>query len=178
MRDLQAIYKSKINYRAATSAVKSAVKSTASIAAKSAAFIAGCAILLSVASVNALDKKTQLKLGEMEFLNNCAACHGRDAKGNGPVAAALTTKPYDLTLISKKHNGKFPEGLVYKIIVGHDIINSHGGTDMPVWGDRYTSTPHEDNDGIAFPLHEQDTQAMILGRITSLIGYLESIQAK
>lgn len=140
--------------------------------------LAGCAILLSVASVNALDKKAQLKLGKMEYLNNCAACHGRDAKGDGPVAAALTTKPYDLTLISKKHDGTFPEGLIYKVIVGHDIINSHGGTDMAVWGDRYSSTPFEADDSIAFPPHEQDNQAMILGRITSLIGYLESIQAK
>jgi len=158
VRNSQAINKSKINF--------------------SAAIIAGCAILLSVASVNALEKKAQLKLGEMEYLNNCAACHGRDGKGSGPVAEALTNKPYDLTLISKKYSGKFPEDFVYKVIVGHDIINSHGETDMAVWGDRYTSKAIETDDSIAFPLHEQDSQAMILGRITSLIGYLESIQAK
>ena len=158
MRKLQAIIKSKITF--------------------SASVITGFAILLSVASVNALDKKAQLKLGEMEYLNNCAACHGRDAKGGGPVAAALSTKPYDLTMISKKYNGTFPEGFVYKVIVGHEIFNSHGETDMAVWGDRYTSTPAEVDDCIATPLHEQDTQAMILGRITSLIGYLKSIQAK
>ena len=144
----------------------------------SAAVIAGCGILFSFSSVNALDKKAQFKLGENEFLNNCAACHGRDAKGGGPVASALSTKPYDLTMISKKYNGTFPEGLVYKVIVGHEIINSHGGPDMAVWGDRYTSTPPEAVDSIEYPLYEQDSQAMILGRITSLVGYLESIQAK
>ncbi len=158
MRNLQAINKSKISFYAAV--------------------VAWCAILLSVASVNALDKKAQLKLGEMEYLNNCAACHGRDAKGGGPVAAALSNKPYDLTMISKKYNDKFPENFVYKVIVGHDIINAHGETDMAVWGDRYTSKAPEADDSIAFPLHEQDNQAMILGRITSLVGYLESIQAK
>ena len=161
MRNSQAIIKSKINF-----------------INYSPAIIAGCAILLSVASVNALDKKTQLKLGEMEYLNNCAACHGRDAKGGGPVAEALTNKPYDLTMISKKYDGKFPEDFVYKVIVGHEIINSHGETDMAVWGDRYTSKAPEADDSIAFPLYEQDNQAMILGRITSLVGYLESIQAK
>ncbi len=114
----------------------------------------------------------------MEYLNNCAACHGRNAKGDGPVAAALSTKPYDLTMISKKYKGTFPEGLIYKVIVGHEIITSHGETDMAVWGDRYTSTPPEVDYSIEFPPHEQDTQAIILGRITSLIGYLKSIQAK
>ena len=158
MRNLQAINRCKINY--------------------SATVIAGCVILLSVVNVNALDKKAQLKLGEMEYLNNCAACHGRDAKGGGPVAAALSTKPYDLTLISKKFDGKFPKGFVYKVVNGHDIINSHGDTDMAVWGDRYTTKAPETDDSIAFPFHEQDTQAMIFGRITSLVRYLESIQAK
>ncbi len=156
MQTLQAINKSKINF--------------------SAVVITGCAILLSFASVNALDKKTQLKLGEMEYLNNCAACHGRDAKGDGPVA--LYTKPPDLTMISKEFNGKFPEDFIYNVIVGHDIANSHGETDMAVWGDRYTSKAPKADDSIAIPLHEQDTQAMIFGRITSLVRYLESIQAK
>ncbi len=114
IRNLQPINKSKINY--------------------SAAVIAGCAIMLSVASVNSLDKKTQLKLGKMEYLSNCAACHGRNAKGGGPVAAVLSTKPSDLTMISKEFNGKFPEDHIYNVINGHDIINSHGETDMAVVG--------------------------------------------
>ena len=158
MRNLQTINQSKINY--------------------SAVVIAGFICLLCVASLNALDKKNQLKLGEIEYLNNCAACHGRDAKGGGPVAAALITKPYDLTLISKKFDGKFPKGLVYKIINGHEIIKSHGDMDLQVWGDRYSSRASEVDDSIALPFYEQDNQAMVFGRITSLVGYLESIQAK
>lgn len=142
------------------------------------AFIAGCALLLSVASVNALDINEQRKLGEMEFMNNCAACHGKAAKGDGPVASSLTTKPFDLTMISKRYNGKFPEGLVFKIIVGHEVIDSHGDSDVMVWGDRYSSSPIEIDESIVYPLQDQDTKAMILGRITSLIGYLESIQVK
>ena len=144
----------------------------------SAAIIAGCAILFSFGSANALDKKTQLKLGEMEYLSNCASCHGKDAKGGGPVAAALTIKPSDLTIISKQFSGKFPDDHVYKVIDGRDMINPHGDTDMPVWGNRYMSKAHKDADRIAYPLHEQDAQALAFGRITSLVGYLESIQAK
>jgi len=144
----------------------------------SAVVITGCAILFSFASVNALDKKTQLKLGEMEYLSSCASCHGADAKGNGPVAAALTIKPSDLTMISKDFSGTFPEDHIYNVIDGRKMINPHGDTDMPVWGDRYTSKAREAADRIAFPLHEQDAQALVYGRIVSLVGYLESIQAK
>ncbi len=39
---------------------------------------------------------------------HCAACHGSDGKGNGPAAAALKTKPADLTVLAKNNGGKFP----------------------------------------------------------------------
>jgi len=140
--------------------------------------ILGCALLFNVASVNALDEKTQLKLGETEYLNNCAACHGKDAKGNGPVAAVLTTKPFDLTMISKRFDGKYHRDFVYKVINGHEIISSHGDEDMAVWGDRYSSRASEIDNHIALPVYEQDNQAMVFGRIMSLVEYLESIQVE
>ena len=144
----------------------------------SAVVITGCAILFSFASVNALDTKTQLKLGEMEYLSSCAACHGASAKGDGPVAAAFTIKPSDLTMISKDFSGTFPEDHIYNVIDGRQMINPHGDKNMPVWGDRYASKVHKAADRIAFPLNEQDAQALVYGRIISLVGYLESIQAK
>ena len=39
---------------------------------------------------------------------HCAACHGPEGKGNGPAAAALKTKPADLTILTKNNGGKFP----------------------------------------------------------------------
>lgn len=144
----------------------------------SAALITACGMLLSFGSVHALDKKMQLQLGKMEYLNNCAACHGADAKGGGPVASALSIKPSDLTVIVKKFEGKFPEEYIYRVIDGRDMINPHGSNDMPVWGQRYTSKAHKEADRIAYPLREGDAQALVFGRITSLVGYLESIQAK
>ena len=144
----------------------------------SAAVFAGCCVLFSFSSVNALDKKAQLVLGKMEYMSNCASCHGKDAKGGGPVAAVLSIKPSDLTMISKEFSGKFPEDHIYKVIDGRDMINPHGGTDMPVWGDRYMSMAQKEADRIAFPFYEQDAQALAFGRITSLVDYLESIQVK
>ena len=140
--------------------------------------IAVCAILFSFASVNALDKKTQINLGEMEYLSNCGSCHGRDAKGDGPIAAILTVKPSDLTMISKKFNGEFPKELIYKIIDGRDIIKAHGNSLMPVWGRRFTLMEYKDADAIAYLPDDVDIQALVFGRIISLVGYLESIQAK
>ncbi len=158
MKTMQPLNKSKINF--------------------SAAVIAGCAILFSVASVEALDKKTQLKLGEMEYLSNCGSCHGKDAKGDGPVAAVLTVKPTDLTMISKKINGEFPEEYIYKIIDGREIISPHGDSAMPVWGHRFTVMEYEAADAIVYLPQDVDTQALVFGRIISLVGYLESIQVE
>src|SRR3972149_9167430 len=52
--------------------------------------------------------------GRTLFMAYCATCHGADARGNGPVAPALKTQPPDLTLISKRNNGKFPQEQVQR----------------------------------------------------------------
>ena len=141
------------------------------------AVITAC-ILSGFDSVYALDKKAQLRLGKVEYLNNCASCHGADAMGDGPVASVLSVKPTDLTMIAKNFNGKFPHEHIYKVIDGREMINPHGDTDMPVWGQRYIAKAHTEADRIAYPLGEGDAEALVFGRITSLVGYLESIQLK
>ena len=138
-----------------------------------ATVVAGCGLLFSLGGTSALEQAAQLKLGEHEYMNNCAACHGADAKGGGPVAAVLSIKPNDLTKISKKFSGKFPAEHIYKVIDGREMINPHGDTNMPVWGHRYMSVAHKKAESVP---HELDTQALVFGRITSLVGYLESIQ--
>jgi mono/diheme cytochrome c family protein len=44
-------------------------------------------------------------LGKIDYESSCAACHGRNGKGDGPVSPELRTKPSDLTLIAKKNGG-------------------------------------------------------------------------
>jgi mono/diheme cytochrome c family protein len=41
-------------------------------------------------------------VGKMQYQSSCAACHGIDAKGGGPVSKELKTRPADLTALAKK----------------------------------------------------------------------------
>ncbi len=56
------------------------------------------------------------------FQSYCAACHGKTAKGDGPAAAALKKAPADLTKISARNGGKFPEVQVKRYIEGLDEL--------------------------------------------------------
>ena len=64
----------------------------------------------------------------------CASCHGASGLGDGPVASELLAKPPDLTRITARHGGTFPEPEVRRIVDGRDIRPAHGSRDMPVWG--------------------------------------------
>src|SRR3954468_8384772 len=45
--------------------------------------------------------KTDPTNGKLMFTTYCAPCHGADARGNGPAASALKTRPTDLTGLVK-----------------------------------------------------------------------------
>jgi mono/diheme cytochrome c family protein len=103
--------------------------------------------------------------GPKLFRAYCAACHGKDAKGGGPVAGSLKVAPADLTRIAERNGGKFPFLTVQKIISGEQQLPAiHGTHEMPVWG----------------PLFSEVSWDQDLGRlrIYSLAKYLETIQAK
>jgi len=65
---------------------------------------------------------------------HCASCHGDSGRGDGMVGAALRTPPADLTVLTHKNNGVFPEGLVSEFIDGARAVTAHGPRAMPVWG--------------------------------------------
>jgi len=99
------------------------------------------------------------------FKAYCATCHGRDAKGNGPMAASLRIPPADLTRISARNGGTFPFLQVQKIISGEEQSPAtHGTREMPVWG----------------PIFSEVSWDQDLGRVRiySLATYLEAIQVK
>lgn len=122
----------------------------------------------------ALDDEAQIKLGEHEYMSSCAACHGIDGKGGGPVADVLSQGPSDLTRITERYSGAFPSGQIYKVISGQNMINPHGDRQMPVWGPRYWQDAEARAGAVP---HDVDAQALVHGRIMALVQYLESIQA-
>lgn len=77
---------------------------------------------------------TQSLNGRDIYRAHCATCHGIEGKGDGPVAPALTTKMPDLSTISQRSGGVFPAARVRKIILGDEVILSHGSREMPIWG--------------------------------------------
>lgn len=111
--------------------------------------------------------------GRAEYVENCAACHGMDARGDGPYAAFIMTAPPDLSRLAAENGGQFPFERVYRVIDGRADVPLHGSREMPVWGDEF----NEDAKGRFQELLGKDAvENYITRRILALIRYLESIQ--
>jgi mono/diheme cytochrome c family protein len=98
------------------------------------------------------------------FRAYCAGCHGADARGGGPAAASLKSRPPDLTQIARRRGAVFPLAGVERIIAGEEGASAtHAAREMPVWG----------------PILGQIQRDQNLGkiRIRNLAKYLESLQA-
>ena len=101
--------------------------------------------------------------GRDSFELYCAACHGADGRGGGPVAPALKTHPADLTSVARRHGGVYPRDYVRGFLTGTARpLPAHGTSEMPVWG-------------TLFGAFESDARVGV--RIESLVTYVESIQA-
>ena len=130
--------------------------------------------------------------GKTQFLLNCAACHGTDAKGTGSLSATLKTTPPDLTGLAKHSNGVFSPEAVYKMIDGTEARRTHLSTEMPIWGCR-----HENPSAWRRKVHNRrhiakvhapsieafvdlacDPGPIIKARILSIVAYLSQIQEK
>ena len=100
--------------------------------------------------------------GAVLYQNFCASCHGADGKGGGPAAPALKKAPPDLTLLSKKNKGQFPDFRVTHIIDGYEIVAYHGSRGMPIWGDFFRDM--------------QRDETMLKLREHNLTEYIRSLQ--
>jgi mono/diheme cytochrome c family protein len=104
-------------------------------------------------------------VGRNLFRASCAACHGVDARGAGPLASELRRLPPSLTSYTVRNGGVFPSERVRTIIDGRGVA-SHGDREMPVWGDAFRRT----RDGLS----EEAAKA----RIDAIVKYLEAIQER
>lgn len=106
------------------------------------------------------------ELGEPVYLRHCAACHGADGRGDGPSAGALRVAPADLTRISARRGGVFPDGEIARFIDGRFAVPAHGTREMPIWGERL---------GDQIPDAEV-SEEVVRGQISVVLEYLKSIQ--
>jgi mono/diheme cytochrome c family protein len=101
--------------------------------------------------------------GADSFQRYCATCHGRSGKGDGQVAAALNTKPADLTQLARRNNGLYPADRVRAVVAGYGAaLPAHGLTDMPVWGPIFRA------------LDSSDVRVAV--RIDNIVEYLGNLQ--
>ena len=105
--------------------------------------------------------------GEIEYQNNCAVCHGVNARGDGIMRRFLTIAPSNLTQLAKKNGGEFPFWQIYRTIDGRENVRGHGSREMPIWGDRFRVQAGGNDSG---------SRAQAAGRLLGLVFYLQYIQ--
>ncbi len=104
--------------------------------------------------------------GASIFGNYCAACHGPDGRGKGPVSKVLKREVPDLTRLSQRNGGAFPAIHVRNTIMfgADDLLPAHGSKEMPIWGPIFHEIEFDHDLGHV--------------RLENIARYLESIQRK
>jgi mono/diheme cytochrome c family protein len=112
-------------------------------------------------------------VGQMEFMDSCAQCHGPAGMGDGPLSGYLNTQLPDLTAIQSNNGGVFPVTAIYHTIDGTTTSGAHGSSDMPAWGSRFQVRGAQ----VANPeFSTEEAEVYARFRILALIEYLASIQ--
>jgi mono/diheme cytochrome c family protein len=126
--------------------------------------IAG-ALAFAALTARASDQRAILR-GRQLYLRYCAACHGNDADGHGPVAEDLKVSPPDLRYLGERYGMPLPIGTIARFIDGRQDVAAHGPRTMPVWGKRFYEawSAHEAGE------EDFDTQ------IREIVQYLNAVQ--
>jgi mono/diheme cytochrome c family protein len=98
--------------------------------------------------------------GSAVYKTYCQVCHGPSGQGDGPLADSLRFRPPDLTLLARKHGGKFLRERVHRRVKGH------GGPDMPVWGDAFKNSAGGYD------------EAAVRAKIKAVVDHQETMQAR
>jgi mono/diheme cytochrome c family protein len=106
---------------------------------------------------------TQLERGAARYQRYCAACHGKSADGNGPMASSLRQAPSDLRRIAARNGGRFDRRTIAAQIDGRGMAAAHGSEESPVWGWKGFRA-RKGSGGTPSP------------RMLEILAYLESIQ--
>ncbi len=111
--------------------------------------------------------------GGGEFHAWCSRCHGALGRGNGPFASKLKAKPSDLTQLSARNNGLFPQDEIRRIVDGREMPRAHGTPEMPIWGAWFTSQLTSSNQSKA---SDPEIHKAVNERIDRIVAYLRALQ--
>ena len=102
--------------------------------------------------------------GARLFFNHCAACHGDDAEGTGPVAASMRVTVPNLRSLAQRNGGVFPADAVTAYVDGREIKTAHGDRQMPIWGDVFRGAEQ----GVA--------ERTVRRRIAAVVDFISTLQ--
>ena len=97
------------------------------------------------------------------YKQHCAVCHGTDLKGGGPASDPYRAPP-DLTMLARRHGGKFPDAYVSKVLRNGVVMPAHGPAEMPIWGEDFATG--------------QVSESQVALQIANLTTYIKSLQEK
>ena len=119
--------------------LKAGALSLALVAAPGA-LVASQAVADTQAQAQAKHDASAAAKGAVVYVRYCVSCHGRGARGDGPLAADLRVPVPDMTTLAARNGGRFPEERVERIIQSGEVLRGHGNADMPAWGDAFKRT--------------------------------------
>jgi len=128
--------------------------------------IVAAACLATAMSLSAAAEDLSTYNAPQLFQRFCASCHGREGKGDGPVAPFFKLAPPDLTGLSRRSGGTFPTERVRRIVDGREVVSPHGARQMPVWGLELAMAAGDTSQG-----RQQAEKS-----IAMLVDYLKTIQ--
>jgi mono/diheme cytochrome c family protein len=120
--------------------------------------ILGSALVLAAPAFAADDTGARL------YFNHCAACHGDDGEGTGPVASSMRVAVPNLRGLAQRNGGVFPTEAVTAYVDGRNTLAAHGDRQMPIWGDVFRGP-------------EQGTaQRTVRRRIAAVVDFISMLQ--
>jgi mono/diheme cytochrome c family protein len=102
--------------------------------------------VLGIALALAAPALAQDDLGARLYFNHCAACHGDEGEGTGPVAASMRVTVPNLRALAERNGGMFPVDAVRAYVDGRNMPAAHGDRVMPIWGDVFLGADRSADD--------------------------------
>ncbi|RVT85901.1 cytochrome c [Rhodobacteraceae bacterium CCMM004] len=109
----------------------------------------------------------EVEVGRALYAERCAACHGPTGLGDGPAATGIAVP--DITTLTARNGGTYPQVYVMAVIDGYNREGEHGSL-MPVFGPELAEgdlVGVEVDPGVLTP-----TPA----RLVALAAYIETLQ--